>query len=64
MQTLLDDPRVVLPRAAVINVGVIAERGWAVVELNAAWGAGLYGCDPERVLDVVQHATEPLMPSH
>jgi hypothetical protein len=64
VETLLNDPQVILPRAAVIDVGVIADRGWAVVELNAAWGAGLYGCDPERVLDVVQHATEPLTPSH
>ncbi len=50
------DGRVDLPRAAVLDVGVIAGRGWAVVEQNAAWGAGLYGCDPAEVLAVIRHA--------
>lgn len=45
------------PRAIVIDVGVIAGFGWAVVEANAAWGSGIYGCNPNRVLDVVRHAT-------
>ncbi len=58
LQRLLADPQVELPRAVVVDVGVIAGRGWAVVELNAAWGAGIYGCDPAQVLEVVQHATE------
>ncbi|MBM7845231.1 ATP-grasp domain-containing protein [Herpetosiphon giganteus] len=60
LQHLLDDPQVELPRAVVIDVGVIAGRGWAVVELNAAWGAGIYGCDPAQVLEVVRYATERL----
>ncbi len=54
--TLLADGRVDLPRTAVIDAGVIAGRGWAVVEQNSAWGAGLYGCDPEKVLEVLRHA--------
>jgi hypothetical protein len=45
---------VLLPRATVLDIGVI--QGWAVVELNAAWGAGIYGCNPEAVLDVVRYA--------
>lgn len=57
-QTVLDDARVELPRATVLDVGVIPGRGWAVVEQNAAWGAGIYGCDPERVLDVLRHAAQ------
>jgi hypothetical protein len=39
-----------------MDVGVIQHRGWAVVELNAAWGAGIYGCDPDEVLEVVRCA--------
>jgi hypothetical protein len=54
--TLLADERVKIPSAAVIDIGVIQGRGWAVVEQNAAWGAGLYGCDPVQVLEVLQHA--------
>ncbi|MBY0232998.1 MAG: ATP-grasp domain-containing protein [Gemmataceae bacterium] len=56
---LLADTRVPLGRTAVLDAGVIAGRGWAVVEQNSAWGAGLYGCDPERVLDVLREAAVP-----
>lgn len=56
------DPRVDLPRAAVLDVGVIASRGWAVVEQNAAWGSGIYGCDPVAVLEVLRHAAVPAQP--
>ena len=31
-----------------IDAGWIAGKGWAVVEQNAAWGAGIYACDPEQ----------------
>jgi hypothetical protein len=56
INAVLSDERVELPRATVIDVGVIAGRGWAVVEQNAAWGSGLYGCDPFHVLEVLRHA--------
>lgn len=46
-----------LPRAVVVDVGLIAGRGWAVIEFNAAWGAGLNGCDPEKVLPAVVAAS-------
>lgn len=46
-----------LPRAVVIDVGFIAGRGWAVIEFNAAWGAGLNGCDPERSLSAILAAS-------
>jgi ATP-grasp domain, R2K clade family 2 len=59
VRTLLADPRVDLPRAAVLDVGVIRGRGWAVVEQNAAWGSGIYGCDPRRVLEVLKAAAVP-----
>jgi hypothetical protein len=29
----------------------------AIVEQNAAWGSGLYGCDPIRVLEVLRYAS-------
>lgn len=45
------------PPAFVLDVGRIAERGWAVVEANPAWGAGVYGCDPAAVLPVLRRAT-------
>lgn len=57
---LLADAAVEVPRAVVLDVGMIAGRGWAAVELNAAWGSGIYGCDPFEVLAVIKHATMPL----
>lgn len=57
VETILADDRVEIPTATVIDVGVIRGRGWAVVEQNAAWGSGLYGCDPLKVLEVLRYAT-------
>lgn len=60
MAGLLADPRVDLPRATVIDAGMIAGAGWACVEQNAAWGAGIYGCDPLPALHVIRHASVQL----
>jgi hypothetical protein len=49
-----------LPAAIVLDVGKLRGQGWAVVEANGAWGAGLYGCDPAHVLPVLARATRAL----
>jgi hypothetical protein len=54
---MLADARVDLPVATVVDVGFITGAGWACVEQNAAWGAGIYGCDPDAVLEVLQRAS-------
>ena len=59
---MLADPHVILPKATVLDVGTLRGGRWACVEQNAAWGAGIYGCDPERVLDVVRAASS--RPTH
>lgn len=46
-----------LPRAVVIDVGFIAGRGWAVIEFNAVWGAGLNGCDAGKSLPAILAAS-------
>jgi len=56
---VLSDPTVPLPPSVVLDVGLIEGRGWAVVEANAAWGSGIYGCDPTAVLRVVRRACVP-----
>lgn len=56
-ESVLADAEVALPPAVALDVGVIEDRGWAVVEANAAWGSGLYGCYPERVLPVLRRAS-------
>ncbi|HEY2585077.1 MAG TPA: ATP-grasp domain-containing protein [Tepidisphaeraceae bacterium] len=48
-----------LPRAFVIDIGLIEDRGWAVVEFNPAWCSGILSADPDRVLDVLGRACQP-----
>lgn len=57
MTRLLADMHVDLPRATVVDIGLIEGRGWACVEQNAAWGAGVYGCDPVAALGVIRYAS-------
>lgn len=48
-----------LPRTLVIDVGLIRDEGWVVIELNAAWGAGLNGCKAERIWPSIAAASGP-----
>lgn len=57
--SLLRDPKVFALDACVIDVGIIRERGWAVIECNAAWSSGIYGCDGAAVLPVLRRACRP-----
>jgi len=45
-----------VPAAISLDVGTIRGRGWAVVEANGAWGSGIYGCNPDEVLNVISQA--------
>jgi hypothetical protein len=47
------------PSALVVDVGFIKDQGWALVEFNAAWGAGLNGCRADRVLPCIAAASTP-----
>jgi len=57
--TVLESAAVAYPPAFVLDVGVIAERGWAVVEFNECWASGLYTCDPAAVLETLIAACIP-----
>jgi hypothetical protein len=48
-----------LPPAFVMDVGLIDDRGWAVVEFNPACCSGLLGADPRKVLGVLARACLP-----
>lgn len=60
VERLLADSVVDRPPGFVLDVGLIEGRGWAVVEANEAWAAGLYGCDPVDVLPVLLASCVPL----
>jgi hypothetical protein len=53
---LLADADVQVSGACVIDVGIINGRGWGVIECNAAWSSGIYGCEGTAVLPVLQAA--------
>lgn len=48
-----------LPRAAVLDVGLLDSGEWVFIEANAAWGAGLNGCDAHDVLACIATASKP-----
>ncbi len=49
-----------LPRAAVLDVGLLEDGRWVFIEANAAWGAGLNGCDAHQVLACIATASRTL----
>jgi hypothetical protein len=57
-ERLFSQSRVAFPPAFVMDVGLIEDRGWAVVEFNPAWCSGLLGTDPRRVLSVLHRACQ------
>lgn len=55
-ERLLSQSKRILPPAFVLDVGLIEERGWAVVEFNPAWCSGVLGADPKQVLAVLRRS--------
>lgn len=46
-----------VPKSCVLDFGEIENKGWALIEANASWGAGLNGCNAEKVLPAIFDAT-------
>lgn len=59
LERTLGEERVPLPPAAVLDVGLLAQGGWAIIEANPAWGAGVYQCQATQVLPVLARACWP-----
>ncbi len=51
--------RIEAPSAWVLDAAFIRGVGWAFLEANAAWGAGLNGCSASRVLPCIERASAP-----
>ena len=49
---------VLFPPAFVMDIGLIDDRGWGVVEFNPVWCSGVLGADPGKVLAVLQRACQ------
>lgn len=46
-----------LPATCVLDAALLT-GGWAVLEANASWGAGLNGCEPAAILGCLEIATQ------
>lgn len=46
-----------IPNSLVLDIGLISSRGCAVIEANAAWGAGLNGCDAKKAVWSIANAS-------
>ncbi|NTX10040.1 ATP-grasp domain-containing protein [Myxococcus sp. CA056] len=46
-----------LPRTCVLDAACIEGRGWVLLEANAAWGAGLNGCDAREAALCIAEAS-------
>ena len=58
VDAFLFENKKILPNTVVIDIGYIGDKGWAVIEANATWGAGLNGCDAKNVIDCIYFATK------
>jgi hypothetical protein len=59
-ERLNDRMRAALPPAFVVDVGVLEDGRWAVVEFNPAWCSGILGADVEGVLRVLERAASSM----
>jgi len=67
VEQIFADLTVEIPPAIVVDIGKIEGRGWAVVEANPAWGSGIYGNNPDEVLEVLAKSClkrADLLPDH
>lgn len=46
-----------LPKTCVVDAGLIKGEGWAFIEANSSWGAGLNGCEAAKILPAIVAAT-------
>lgn len=53
----LADETVVLPESIVLDLAYSQDRQWFLMEWNAAWGAGLNGCNAYKVVPCIAAAS-------
>jgi hypothetical protein len=49
--------RSLLPETFVLDVGINSKEECFIIEFNSAWGAGLNGCEPLKVIPCIESAT-------
>jgi hypothetical protein len=59
LSAVLSGSHTSLPPAFVLDIARLPDGSWVVVELNAAWGSGLYRSDPSAALPSIMASTIP-----
>lgn len=57
LEAFIQENKQHLPATVVVDLAFNDQCGWFVLEFNACWGAGLNGCDAEKVIDCIIGAT-------
>jgi hypothetical protein len=57
ISNFIDDYKNQLPKVTVVDIAFSEQVGWFILEFNACWGAGLNGCNAEKVIDCILSAT-------
>jgi hypothetical protein len=52
-EEMFGDSRVRLPSAVVLDVGLIPDRGWSIVEANPLNASSFYDCDADTILHLL-----------
>ncbi|WP_298416766.1 ATP-grasp domain-containing protein [uncultured Kordia sp.] len=60
LNEFLTDKTIDLPKAVVIDVGYIPDKGWALIEANPVWSSGVYACNPKKVIDTIVKSCEKM----
>lgn len=63
-QTVVNDPEIDCPPAFVLDVGLIQDRDWAVIEPNECWASSIYGCQADKVLQTLLGSTFSISEAH
>lgn len=57
LQDFLTHHTIDVPNTYVIDLGYNTKDDWFIIEFNSSWGAGLNGCNPDKVISGIREAT-------
>jgi hypothetical protein len=55
-RNVLSRPNIDVPPAFVLDIGIMKNKGWGIIETNPVWASGIYGCEPSKILPVLQRS--------
>jgi hypothetical protein len=60
VKAFLNENQLYFPQTVVLDFGYNLASGYFLIEANAVWGAGLNGCNPEKVIECIKLATRKI----